>query len=62
MPEFSAAVGLAQLEKLGWFVEKRRLMATMYNYVIAGCDWLHPQKTLAVGCIDLLADRLSNDT
>ena len=49
MPEFSAAVGLAQLEKLDEFVEKRELMAKMYKDVIAEkrSDWLVPQKTPA---------------
>ena len=45
MPEFSAAVGLAQLEKLDWFVEKRERMAQLYSEAIAGCNWLRPQVT-----------------
>ncbi len=49
LPEVAAAMGLAQLEKLDWFVEKREQMAAMYHQVIetAGCDWLVPQATPA---------------
>ena len=47
LPEVAAALGLAQLEKLDWFVEKRESMAKMYKEAIAvaGCDWLAPQFT-----------------
>lgn len=47
LPEVAAALGLAQLEKLDWFVEKRERMAKMYKEAIegAGCDWLTPQLT-----------------
>lgn len=47
LPEVAAALGLAQLEKLDWFVEKREKMAELYSEAIrsAGCDWLLPQKT-----------------
>lgn len=45
MPEVAAALGLAQLEKLDWFVEKRERMASIYKEVIKGCDWLKPQFT-----------------
>lgn len=47
LPEVSAALGLAQLEKLDWFVEKRECMAKMYKEVIAATDshWLIPQLT-----------------
>lgn len=47
LPEVAAAMGLAQLEKLDWFVEKREQMAAMYADVIfrTGCDWLKPQLT-----------------
>jgi perosamine synthetase len=46
LPEVAAAIGLAQLEKLDWFVEKREKMAKMYSSVIetTNCDWLIPQK------------------
>lgn len=47
LPEVAAALGLAQLEKLDWFVEKRESMAKMYKKAIAAadCDWLVPQLT-----------------
>ena len=47
LPEVAAALGLAQLEKLDWFVEKRESMAKIYKEAItaAGCDWLVPQLT-----------------
>lgn len=46
LPEVAAAMGLAQLEKLEWFVEKRTKMAQKYKEVIESlnCDWLVPQK------------------
>jgi len=39
-------MGLAQLEKLDWFVSLRQKMAAKYRSVIEsnGCDWLVPQK------------------
>ena len=48
LPEVAAAIGLAQLKKLDWFVAKREQMARMYKEVIeaTGCDWLVPQFTL----------------
>ncbi len=47
LPEVAAAMGLAQLEKLDWFVGKRVRMAQMYSQVIKDthCDWLVPQAT-----------------
>jgi perosamine synthetase len=47
LPEVAAAIGLAQLEKLNFFVEKRKTMGKMFLDVIAAtdCDWLIPQKT-----------------
>jgi perosamine synthetase len=47
LPEVAAAMGLAQLEKLDWFVEKRIRMAELYKSVIndLGCKWLVPQQT-----------------
>ncbi len=44
MPEVAAALGLAQLEKLDQFVEKREKMARMYKESISGCEWLKPQR------------------
>lgn len=45
LPEVAAALGLGQLEKLDWFVEKREKMARMYTSVLkdTGCIWLKPQ-------------------
>ena len=45
LPEVAAAMGLAQLEKLDWFVQKRKQMAALYHDVIktTGCEWLIPQ-------------------
>ncbi|MBI4982284.1 MAG: DegT/DnrJ/EryC1/StrS family aminotransferase [Candidatus Omnitrophica bacterium] len=47
MPEVAAALGLAQIEKLDWFVEKRKKMAVLYKQVIENtkCSWLKPQNT-----------------
>lgn len=46
LPEVAAAIGLAQLEKLDMFVEKREKMAKMYSTVIEAnnCNWLIHQK------------------
>jgi len=46
LPEVAAAMGLAQVEKIDMFVEKREQMAEMYSQVIKAnnCDWLIPQK------------------
>lgn len=45
LPEVAAAMGLAQLEKMEWFVEKRIKMAEKYREVIDSlkCEWLIPQ-------------------
>lgn len=43
LPEVAAAVGLAQLEKLDWFVEKREKMARLYMDALSGCKWMKPQ-------------------
>ncbi len=47
LPEVAAAIGLAQLEKLDWFVAKREKMAQMYKEVIkdTNCDWIVSQMT-----------------
>jgi dTDP-4-amino-4,6-dideoxygalactose transaminase len=47
LPEVAAAVGLAQLEKLDWFVGLREKMASLYLDAIRGCPWLQPQRVLA---------------
>lgn len=44
MPEVSAAIGLAQLEKINLFVKKRQQIAAKYLKALEGCDWLVPQK------------------
>ena len=51
LPEVAAALGLAQLEKLNWFIEKREQMARMYLDVIdsSGCEWLKPQQIKSKG-------------
>lgn len=43
LPEVAAAVGLAQLEKLDFFIELRQKIANMYTQVIGNCGWLVPQ-------------------
>jgi perosamine synthetase len=45
LPEVAAALGLAQLEKLDWFVEKREAAARAFAEAAAGCSWLQPQQT-----------------
>jgi perosamine synthetase len=46
LPEVAAAMGLAQLEKIDWFVEKRIQMAKLYTDVINEnkCSWISPQQ------------------
>jgi perosamine synthetase len=46
LPEVAAAMGVAQLEKLEWFVSLRVKMASMYSESIlkSGCNWLLPQR------------------
>jgi len=43
MSEFSAAVGLAQTERLEYFVDMRRQIAKGYAEIIDGCDYLVAQ-------------------
>ena len=47
LPEVAAAIGLAQVEKVEWFVKLRIKMAKMYLKVIreTKCKWIKPQKT-----------------
>jgi len=45
LPEVAAALGLAQLEKIEWFVGLREKMARYYQESISGCEWIIPQKT-----------------
>jgi perosamine synthetase len=49
MPEVAAAVGLAQTERLDFFLKLRADIARMYLDVAAECDYLIPQKVPA-GC------------
>jgi perosamine synthetase len=44
LPEVAAALGVAQLEKLDWFVDKREQSAGCYIEAIGDCDWVVPQK------------------
>ena len=45
MPEISAAVGLAQLERAELIVSGRELVAQLFAGAIEGCPWMIPQKT-----------------
>jgi len=46
MNELTAAVGLAQLERVNYLVERRKLIAKMYDKAFADCDFITPQKVL----------------
>ena len=45
LPEVAAALGLAQVEKLDWFVELREKSARYYLEAIDGSEWIIPQQT-----------------
>lgn len=45
MPELCAAVGLAQLDKIDYLLERRIKSAKAYQKAIVNCSWLIPQKT-----------------
>jgi perosamine synthetase len=45
LPEIAAAVALAELERADELVEMRQACADCFAEVVAGCDWLVPQKT-----------------
>lgn len=45
MPEVAAALGLAQTERMDWFIDLRLKIAAMYADAIKGCDYLVPQYT-----------------
>ena len=47
MPEVAAALGLAQTERMDFFVDLRKKIAAEFLKVIAGCDYLVPQKVPA---------------
>ncbi len=45
MPEVAAALGLAQTERLDFFIDLRIKIAKMFMNVVKGCDFLVPQHT-----------------
>lgn len=45
MPEVAAAVGLAQVERMDFFIDLHLRVAEMYAQAVTGCDYLIPQKT-----------------
>lgn len=45
MPEVCAAMGLAQTEKIDYFIDLRIKIASMFNEVVKKCDYLIPQFT-----------------
>jgi perosamine synthetase len=44
MPEVAAALGLAQTERIDWFVRQRVEIAAMYAKAVQGCAYLTPQR------------------
>ena len=44
MPEVAAALGLAQTEKIDYFIDLRIKIANLYEEAIKNCDYLIPQK------------------
>ena len=46
MNELTAAVGLGQLERVEFLVERRKKIAKMYDEVFKNCDYIIPQKVL----------------
>lgn len=47
MNELTAAVGLAQLERVDALVARRQKVAEYFLEALAGCDWIRPQKVPA---------------
>jgi perosamine synthetase len=45
LPEIASAVALGELERVEELVEMRKACAACFAEVVAGCDWLLPQKT-----------------
>jgi len=43
MPEVAAALGLAQTERMDFFIKIRREIAAMYEEAVSTCDYLIPQ-------------------
>lgn len=46
MNELTAAVGLGQLERVDFLVDRRKKIAKMYDGVFKNCDYIIPQKVL----------------
>ena len=44
MPEVAAALGLAQVERADYFINKRIQNAAVFDEVVSNCDWLIPQQ------------------
>ena len=65
LPEVAAAMGLAQLEKIEWFVDLRIKMAKKYLKAISDSkvDWLVPQKVPEgdINCYYTFAVKLERD-
>lgn len=65
LPEVAAAMGLAQLEKIDWFVDLRIKMAKKYLKAISDSkvDWLVPQKVPEgdINCYYTFAVKLERD-
>jgi perosamine synthetase len=40
MTDIQGALGCAQMERVGWILERRRLVAERYDEMLAGLDWL----------------------
>ena len=47
LSEVGAAIGLAQLERIDFLVERRRKIAAMFDEAIQGCEWMVKQVTPA---------------
>ena len=45
MPEVAAAMGLAQVERLDFFIDLHLRVAKMYEEIISACNYLIPQQT-----------------
>ena len=43
MTEISAAIGLAQVERVKFLVSRRQKVARMFAEAVSGCEWLVPQ-------------------
>jgi len=43
MSEVSAAIGLAQFERIDDIVDRRITVANIFNEAVSGCDWIVPQ-------------------